>query len=250
MKYFLKLAYKGQNYHGWQRQKVASSVQATIEDNLRKIFHPKITIHGCGRTDTGVNASTYYAHVILEHAVDFDLVYKLNRMLPSDIAILELIPVKEQANAQRDAISRTYEYYVHTTKDPFLVDKSACYDMIELDISLMEAATQLLSKYDNFKYFCLQPELHHTTICKLSSVSLSIVESTQQLCFRFIADRFLRGMIRIIMGRILEVGQGKISLSDLEKSLSLQQANKFMTQAYPQGLYLAGVSYPEDIFIK
>ena len=113
MKYFLQLAYNGGNYHGWQRQAHVPSIQATIEDDLRKLFHPDLTIHGCGRTDAGVHAKQYFAHFVVPEAIDFDLVFKLNRMLPDDIVIHDLIPVHPKANAQLDALSRTYEYHIH-----------------------------------------------------------------------------------------------------------------------------------------
>ncbi|MFT7605472.1 MAG: tRNA pseudouridine38-40 synthase, partial [Saprospiraceae bacterium] len=186
MKYFLHLAYKGTNYHGWQRQEQVSSVQATIEDDLRKMFQrDDLTIHGCGRTDAGVHASHYYAHFVVDKEIEFDLVYKLNRMLPDDIVIYDLIPVVEKANAQLDAISRTYEYHIHLKKDPFLIEKSACYDMLDLDLELMNAATQLLTKYEDFKYFCLQPELHKHTRCLLKSVEMTVNPAQDRIFFTF-----------------------------------------------------------------
>ena len=250
MKYFLHLAYNGTNYHGWQRQEKVSSVQATIEDNLRKIFHKDLTIHGCGRTDAGVHASQYFAHFIVDQEINFDLIYKLNRMLPDDIVVYELIPVIEKANAQLDVTSRTYDYRIHLKKDPFLFNKSACYNLMNLNLELMHKAVTLLSKYEDFKYFCLQPELHKHTICKLSSVEMFVNESKDQIRFRFCSDRFLRGMIRIIVGRLLDVGQQKVTLEELERSLSLEQPNRFMKQAYPQGLYLSEVKYYQGVFLS
>jgi tRNA pseudouridine38-40 synthase len=247
MKYFLHLAYNGTKYHGWQRQEQVPSIQATIEDDLRKMFHPELTIHGCGRTDAGVHASSYYAHFVIDKEIEFDLIYKLNRMLPDDIVIYDLIPVVEKANAQLDAISRTYEYHIHLKKDPFLVEKSACYDVLDLDLELMKTAASLLTQYEDFKYFCLQPELHKHTICKLSEASMKVNKTNDRILFRFTSDRFLRGMIRIIVGRLLDVGQGKVSPEELERSLNLQLPNKFMKQAYPQGLYLSEVKYREGI---
>ncbi len=243
MRYFLHLAYNGTNYHGWQRQAQVSSVQATIEDKMRIMLSSDLTIHGCGRTDTGVHASSYYAHFKIEEKIDFDLVYKLNRMLPDDIVIYDLIEVGEKANAQLDAKDRTYEYRVHLKKDPFLVNKSACYDMIDMDLDKMKQACVLFSKYEDFKYFCLQPELHNHTLCDLREVSMTLNESKDRILFRFRANRFLRGMIRISVGRILDVGRGQVSLDELELSLSGKQENRYMTQAYPQGLYLTDVVY-------
>lgn len=243
MKYFLHLAYNGTRYRGWQRQAKVKSVQATIEDNLRKLFHSELTIHGCGRTDAGVHASQYYAHFVVEQEIDFDLVYKLNRMLPNDIVIYDLLPVPPKANAQLDAIGRTYEYNIHLSKDPFLHNKSSCYDLVELDLEIMETATKLFPKYSDFRFFCLQPDSHNHTRCDLRSVEMFVNSSRDRIRLVFTADRFLRGMIRIIVGRLLEVGQGKISLEELEASLKLEKPNRWLKSAYPEGLYLAGVEY-------
>lgn len=245
MKYFLHLAYQGGNYHGYQRQAQVPSVQATIEDNLRKLFYPELTIHGCGRTDAGVHASQYFAHFVVPETIDFDLIYKLNRMLPDDIAIYDLIPVHPKANAQLDAKSRTYEYHIHLNKDPFLFDKSSCYDLLDLDLDLMEQALALFTGEHDFYNFCLQPELHASTLCNMSLVKM-IQPTEDRVIFRFKANHFLRGMIRIIVGRLLDAGQKKITLEDIKKSIRREQPNKFMKQAYPQGLYLTEVEYDFD----
>lgn len=250
MKYFLHLAYKGTNYHGWQRQEKVASVQATIEDDLRKLFHKDLTIHGCGRTDAGVHASNYYAHFKVEKIIDFDLVYKLNRMLPDDIVVYRLLPVVEKANAQLDVIQRTYDYQIHLEKDPFLVDKSACYDMLSLDLQKMQTATNLFTNYTDFRYFCLQPDAHNHTRCQLQEAAMRISENKQRIHFRFTADRFLRAMIRLIVARILDVGRGQISLAELQAGLEKEKPLKFINQAYPQGLYLSEVIYPEKIFTQ
>ena len=213
------------------------------------MFHPKLTIHGCGRTDAGVHATNYFAHFITEKEITVDLVYKLNRMLPNDIVIKYLLPVTEKANAQLDAISRTYDYHIHLTKNPFLVGKSACYDTLELDLAKMEKATTLFSNYTNFYHFCLQPDLHNHTNCQLSVSNMFMDVKNNRIRFQFKADRFLRGMIRITVGRILDVGRGQVSLAELEQSLQLKQPNRYMSQAYPQGLYLTDVEYPKHIFL-
>lgn len=249
MKYFLHLAYNGTNYHGWQRQDKVTTVQATLENDLRKLFHRGLTIHGCGRTDAGVHASNYYAHFKAEKAFDFDLTYKLNRMLPNDIVVYKVLPVKEKANAQLDAIWRSYEYHLHLQKDPFLTNQSACYDVLQLDLQKMQKATSLFKNYSDFHYFCLQPDSHNHTRCTLRESSLTIDPSGKRLLFRFTANRFLRAMIRLMVARILDVGRGQISLEELEASLAKEQPTKYMNQAYPQGLYLSEVVYPEDIFL-
>ena len=246
MKYFLHLAYNGGKYHGWQRQSKVSSVQATIEDNLRKLFYPELTIHGCGRTDAGVHATSYYAHFVVRDEIDFDLIFKLNRMLPDDIVIHDLIPVHPKANAQLDAIRRTYEYHIHLKKNPFLFDKSSCYDLLDLDLEKIAKAVLSLKGEHDFYHFCLQPELHSSTHCNMEVSEFIHVPEEDRIIFRFKADHFLRGMIRIIVGRLLDIGQNKISLEELNRSIQLKQPNKYMKQTYPQGLYLTDIEYDFD----
>ncbi len=244
MRYFLELAYKGTNYQGWQRQRPGvKTVQGTIEDDLRKLFYPELTIHGCGRTDTGVHASQYFAHFKIDESIDFDLVYKLNRMLPDDIAIYNCFRVNDKGNAQLDAISRTYEYYIHLEKDPFLHNKSACYDLIDIDFDILKKALDLFPQYEDFRFFCLQPDVHNHTRCTFKDLKMDVFENDKRIKLTFTADRFLRGMIRLIVARLLEVAQEKISLDDLKASLNMERPNRWMNSAYAEGLYLAGVEY-------
>jgi tRNA pseudouridine38-40 synthase len=199
-----------------------------------------------------VHASQYFAHFVANRKIDFDIVYKLNRMLPDDIAVYNCTPVSEKANAQLDAVSRTYEYFIHLEKDPFLHNKSACYDLLDLNFELMQKAVALFPKYQDFRFFCLQPDAHNHTRCDLRSVEMDIFEDGdsnrhRRIKLTFTSDRFLRGMIRIIVARLLEVGQGKVSLEELESSLRLEQANRWMNSAYAEGLYLAEVVYKPGI---
>ena len=149
MKYFLHLAYKGTNYHGWQWQPNVISVQQVIEEALAKVFKKeKMSIAGCGRTDAGVHASQYYAQVKIEESFDFDPVFRLNKILPPDIRIYEMIPVVQNMHAQHSPISRCYTYYFHTQPNPFINDVSTFVEQ-ELDFEKMKSAVALLSKYEN-----------------------------------------------------------------------------------------------------
>jgi len=244
MKYFLHLAYKGTHYNGWQRQINAIGIQAILEDKLSQMFKQKLTVHVCGRTDTGVHASQCFCHLVINKAWDFDAVFRLNKMLPPDIRVYEFIPVNAEANAQLDVISRTYDYYIHFKDDPFLAELSTLYLIDHPDLSAMQAATNLLTKYQDFRSFCKQPDLYPTTSCTISFVELTISPNRNRLRFRITANRFLRAMIRMIVGNLIKIGKGKMTVADFENLLKNPYLTTQPVFAYPQGLYLSKVVYP------
>ncbi len=243
-RYFFHIAYKGLNYHGWQRQVSAVSVQEIIEGVLKQVLKSEISANGCGRTDAQVHASQYFFHADLEEGFDPDLVYHLNRTLPNDIAIFAMIPVHDQAHARFDATQRTYDYFIHTSKDPFLQGSSALYYEAKLDLKSMKAAVALLPLYKDYYAFCKSPASFEHTICEVSSAHLWISENGERLRFQISANRFLTGMIRILMGRLLEIGTGKMSVATFEQCLRSKQPPLFISPANPQGLYLSKVVYP------
>jgi tRNA pseudouridine38-40 synthase len=243
MKYFLHLSYKGTNYHGWQHQPKHPSIQETLEDALAKMVGYKVNCIGCGRTDAGVHASQYFCHIKLLDALDYDLVFRLNKMLPDDIVIHRLIPVHWEAHAQKDALSRTYTFRIHTKKDAFRHELSAYYPGENLNIALMEKALALLTKYQDFHSFCRQPLSYKNTICKLSIARLVVENNSVDFRFEFTADRFLRGMVRLLVAALLEVGYGRETLAQFEASLKFRNKRLSQKAAYPQGLYLTGVAY-------
>ena len=243
MKYFIHLAYKGTNYHGWQWQPNVVSVQEVIQDALAKIFRKeKMTIAGCGRTDAGVHASQYYAQFSLEEAFDFDAVYRLNRLLPPDIRVHEIFPVREKIHAQHSPISRSYTYHFHTRTDPFIHDISTFVQM-ELNFEAMQSAVALLKKYNNFRAFCKQPDIYSHHQCVIKEAFLEINETTQRHYFKITADRFLRSMIRLLMGNFFEIGKGKMTIEAFEHCLKTKEAPQFFNEAFPQGLVLSEVKY-------
>ena len=244
MKFFIHLAYKGTCYFGWQRQPHHLSVQEVLEGALEKMLGKKTNCVGCGRTDTGVHASQFYCHIKVDQAFDFDPVFRLNKMLPDDISIFGFIPVEWDAHAQHDAISRTYTYRIHTKKDAFLSEVSSFYTNANLDVEVMQKAVALLPHYTDYRSFCKQPNLYKNTLCKISEATLSVNGNNGNLIFEITANRFLRGMVRILVGNILEVGYGRMTLSNFEGCLKNGNKPVHFNAAYPQGLYLSKIVYP------
>jgi len=242
LRYFFHIAYKGTKYRGWQRQPNVISVQEALEDVLADVFGKKLAVSGCGRTDAEVHASQYFFHLDLEIAPTAETVFIINKRLPKDIAVYDIIEVGEKASARFDAIIRTYNYCIHFSKMPFNNDLSSLYEGLELDYSKMRSGLQLLMKYDDYRAFCKSPDSHNTTICHFKSAELFEEENGIRLEFK--ANRYLKGMIRIIVYRLLELGKGKLSLEDFEYYLITKVSEAAVQSAYPQGLYLSHVLYP------
>jgi tRNA pseudouridine38-40 synthase len=243
-RYFFHIAYNGVPYRGWQRQPGVVSVQETIETVLSKVVKERVFIGGCGRTDAQVHASQYFFHADLAAEYDFDLKFRLNHSLPPEIAVFEILPVHAEAHTRYDAVQRTYDYFIHTQKDPFLHGASALYADKNLDLEQMKAAVAILPKYDDYYAFCKSPANFEHTICRVTSAHLWRDKNSERLRFQITANRFLTGMIRIIVGRLLEVGTGKMSVETFENHLRERQTPRIITPAYPQGLYLSKIVYP------
>lgn len=245
-RYFLQLSYKGTNYHGWQVQPNAISVQEVIENALSKILREKIAVVGAGRTDTGVHASYFILHFDAEYAIpgNMDMVYKLNSFLPSDIAVQKVFPVNDDAHARFSAISRTYHYYLTTVKDPFLVETTAKY-LKPLNVKKMNEAAQTLVNYTDFTSFSRLHTDVKTNNCKIKEAAWT--KCGQQLKFTIKADRFLRNMVRAIVGTLLQVGQEKLSIEQFCKIIEKQDRGAAGASAPAQGLFLADIAYPDDV---
>lgn len=199
---------------------------------------------GCGRTDAQVHASQFFFHTDIKEEWNYDLVFRLNKVLPDDIAIFEIIPVEEKHHARFDAVQRTYDYFIHTYKDPFLSNTSSLYLEKNLDLASMKAAVSLLTIYNDFRAFCKAPNDHNTTLCAITSATLFADNSGDRLRFQVSADRFLGMMIRIIMGRLLKIGRREMSVDEFEQMLISKESPGRLEAAYPQGLYLSKVTYP------
>lgn len=246
MRYFLHLAYNGAAYRGWQWQPNAISVQQTIEDALGKMLHmgKPVSINGCGRTDAGVHASQYFAHADLPEQWDYDPIVRLNRMLPADISVFELIPMPAGAHVQYDARARTYEYYFHTRKNAILSHTSTWYSNGEVDGELLLKAANLIGQAQNFRAFCKKPDLYNNTICNITEASIDYNSDLFQYRFKITSNRFLRAMIRLLVAKMLDVSSGKFSLDQLEMHLMTGKELQYMLQAPAQGLFLSKVVYP------
>ena len=243
-KFFFILSYKGTTFNGWQNQKDGKSVQEALEKALAAVLKTTVTIHGCGRTDAGVHAENYVFHVRLPELEQEHFLFKLNNKLPAQIAIKHIVPVAREANAQLDAVSRTYTYYVHTTKDPYLNNFSTFYALENLDFSSIEKACALIPTVRDFRNFCIEPDKHKSTHCTLRSVTMHVHPNKQRIAFRFEGDHYLRSMIRMLVGELLEVGKGKTSLADFEGYLNLSLKKPKHHKAFAQGLHLSAIEYP------
>jgi tRNA pseudouridine38-40 synthase len=244
LKYFFHIAYHGYHYRGWQRQPGIITVQEVLENAFERILKEKVTVFGCGRTDAMVSASQYFFHIETLKEWDYDLVFRLNKVLPRDIAVFDIIPAAEDQHARYNAVSRTYDYFLHTYKDPFLGDFSSMYLVERLDFEKMKEAIALLMKYEDYHAFCKSPEKHNHTKCIVTHAQLFHTEKGDRLRFRITANRFLKCMIRMLMGKFLEIGRGESTVEAFEHSLRTQEASALLLPAHPQGLYLSKVSYP------
>ncbi len=244
MRYFFHIGYHGINYRGWQRQPAVTSVQEVLETSLSKILKETITVNGCGRTDAQVHASQYFFHCDVKSAWEFDLKFRLNHTLPDDIAVFDIIPMDDNRHARFDAIQRSYDYFLHFYKDPFLVKFSSYYRDENLDIDAMQRAAALLVNYDDYFAFCRSPEKYEHTICHVSSSEIIRNELGNKLCFRISSNRFLGSMIRILVGKFLEIGRGELSVEEFESYFHKRESAPMIIPAHPQGLYLSKVTYP------
>jgi tRNA pseudouridine38-40 synthase len=247
MRYFIELAYQGTNYCGWQKQANAPTVQETLNDRLSTLFRHEIDVVGAGRTDTGVHAMQYYAHFDTVKPIEDcrNAVYRLNKMLPEDISIFDIFPVSETAHARYNATSRTYHYLIETAKNPF-TQNLVSFRRQEPDIELMNQAARYLLEVTDFKSFCKVGSDNKTTICDVKE-AIWYKKNEHRLVFKITADRFLRNMVRAIVGTLLEVGEKKTSIEEFISIVQKQDRSSAGDSVEPQGLYLTGISYP---FVK
>lgn len=242
MRYFIQLSYFGKNYHGWQAQPNAISVQQELTYALSILLGMTIEIVGAGRTDSGVHAKDMYAHFDFPKEIDTEnLVKRLNSFLPNDIAVYSIFKVADQAHARFDAIKRTYEYKIHLQKDAFKNDFSWFF-YTEVDIEQMNKACKILFDYIDFQCFSKSNTDVFTYNCKISEAFW--VRNNNDLVFTITADRFLRNMVRAIVGTLIGVGQHKISLEDFEEIIKSKNRSNAGFSVPAHGLYLTKVTYP------
>lgn len=244
MRFFIELSYKGTNYHGWQEQPNAKTVQAEINRALSTILNTNIEVIGAGRTDTGVHANQMFAHFDCD--IDFDiqnLMFKLNSFLASDIAIKDIFKVKEDANCRFDALSRTYQYHIIQKKDPF--NKTAYFLQNDLDIKAMNEACKYIIGKQDFTSFSKVNTQTFTNNCDVMFAQWEVVNTN--LIFTIKADRFLRNMVRAIVGTLLDVGFGKIIAADVAKIIAAKDRSKSGVSVPAHALFLTEVKYPNKI---
>ncbi|MBD1259326.1 tRNA pseudouridine(38-40) synthase TruA [Maribacter polysiphoniae] len=245
MRYFIVFSYFGKSYHGWQIQPNAITVQEVLEDGLSKLLRQGLSVVGAGRTDAGVHAKQMYAHFDFDGEFDVDeLVYRLNALLPDDIAIAEIRAVKEDAHARFDAIERTYEYWITQEKNPFYLD-SAHYLRHRLDVPAMNEAARLLMEHRDFECFSKSNTDVRTFNCDVKKAEWTV--DADKLVFTIVADRFLRNMVRAVVGTLIEVGIGKSDLEYVRNVLKSKDRSLAGPSVPAKGLYLTKISYPESL---
>lgn len=243
MRYFIKLAYKGTNYKGWQIQPNAPTVQEIIEKALSTILNQPISITGCGRTDAGVHAREYYAHFDFEGDLPKKFLSRINKFLPPDIVFYTIKTVDSDAHARFGAYHRAYEYHIVFDKNPFEINKAWYYYQAKtLNIDEMQVAAKLLLNYNSFAPFCKTGHQANTLICDLKRAEWEILPD--RLVFHIAANRFLRGMVRLIVGMSVNIGIGKVTINDLKTAMDNQTMMKKSYSVPPDGLYLCDIRYP------
>ena len=242
MRFFIKLAYNGTHYHGWQYQPNAASVQETLNKALSTLLHTEINIMGAGRTDTGVHAREMYAHFDYDSFIDSEkLVYKLNSYLPKDIVVYTIFQVADEAHCRFDATKRTYEYHLNSFKDAFL-DEQSWYVNKKLDVDLMNEAAKILLNHTDFQCFSKVNTDVNTFDCTIFEAYWK--KENDHLVFTISANRFLRNMVRAIVGTMVNVGLNKISVADVEDIILSKSRKKAGFSVPAHGLYLTKIVYP------
>ncbi len=246
-RYFIRLSYCGTAYNGWQSQphKGTITIQSTIENALHTYLRKDIPITGCGRTDTGVHAKDYIAHFDFEPLDDIPtIIHRLNRILPDDIAIHDIYRVKDDAHARFNAISRSYQYRLHTNKSPFK-PYSYFYFYDTPDLSVLNQTANLLLEYTDFTTFCKLHSGAKTMDCHLTESAW--IKNGEDYTYKVTSDRFLRGMIRLIVGMCLQVARGKASLEEVKNALNHQDRLSQDWSVPAIGLMLCDIQYPDTI---
>lgn len=244
-RYFMRISYDGTNYHGWQRQLNGHSVQEEIESTLRKLLRQqRVVTVGCGRTDAGVHARDFFLHFNAEHQIENldDIFFKLNMMLPRDIGLYRIWEVDNLAHARFDAIERSYEYHIHQQRDPFVERFSNFYPW-PLDLDKMNEAAAMLLEYHDFAAFCKTGGGQKTTLC---DVRRAVWEKHDyKWVFHITADRFLRNMVRAVVGTLIDVGRGKLNTEEFRKIIETGKRKMAGESVAARGLHLTRIVYPD-----
>lgn len=248
-RYFIFISYKGTSYHGWQVQPGSNTVQKIVDVALSLITGEKIATAGAGRTDTGVHASFFCAHFDAtspDLADKQNLIFRLNRYLPADISVNSLRKVHPDASARYSALSRTYKYYISQVKDPFSTDYS-WYIHGGIDVAAMNIAAEILLNQSDFTSFCRLHSDNKTNICTV--IAAGWETDGNKLVFTIKADRFLRNMVRAIVGTMVEIGKGKITADNFIEIILAKDRSAAGTSAPAKGLFLTDIEYPDEVYL-
>ena len=247
MRYFIEIAFHGAAYAGWQKQPYGITVQSVVEKALYTVFQNEVACVGAGRTDAGVHASFFIAHFDVEENLDEgQFTFKMNQLLPHDVSVRDVYAVNADAHARFDAVSRTYEYYVTQQKDPFRLDR-ATYIKKLLSVDLMNQAAEVLMDFTNFKCFSKVHTQVHTYNCSIKKAFWE--QKEHLLIFKIQADRFLRNMVRAIVGTLIEVGLRKRSIDELRQVIKSENRSEAGKSMPAHALFLTDIAYPEKIKI-
>ncbi|GGG96967.1 tRNA pseudouridine synthase A [Polaribacter pacificus] len=241
MRYFIELLYKGTNYHGWQIQPDMPSVQEVLTKAISTVLQEEISLVGAGRTDAGVHASQFFAHFDSLQELNDSFVFKFNSVLPKDIVVVNLFAFEREYHARFDAISRSYEYRIWLGRNPFLLDTTWQFSFKELDVERMNKAAKILLDHENFQAFSKVKTDVRTFNCEVTNAVWK--KEGDELVFYITANRFLRNMVRAIVGTLLDVGVGKISIDDFRRIILSKDRGKAGLSVPAKGLFLTEVIY-------
>lgn len=248
MRYFMHFSYLGKNYHGWQRQPNAITVQEVMEERMSTLLRiDSIDLVAAGRTDTGVHARKMVAHFDLQTPLKEEFPERLNTFLPPDIAVQKIRKVRPGAHARFQATSRTYQYRLNRERDPFELDTAYCLRH-PLDFDAMNTAAALLPEFEDFKAFSRKHTDVKTYLCQISHAAWE--QQGKMWVFTITADRFLRNMVRAVVGTLLEVGKGKMTLEDVKTIIKSRDRSRAGVSVPAKGLYLTQITYPEEIYLE
>jgi tRNA pseudouridine38-40 synthase len=247
LRYFIEFSYNGKAYHGWQNQPNAISVQQVLEEALSKMLRTKIVVMGAGRTDAGVHASQMFAHFEVTEEFDIDaIIFKLNCYLPKDIAIHQIYEVHQKAHARFNALSRTYHYRISNKKNVFNSD-FAYHVYFSLDVEKMNEACDIILQYKDFQCFSKSNTDVKTYHCDIKEAYWKI--ENDEFIFTITADRFLRNMVRAIVGTLIEIGLGKMEVDKLHDIIKSKDRSEAGFSVPAQGLFLTEIVYPDNLRI-
>ena len=241
MRYFIELSYLGKNYHGWQIQPDANSIQEELNKAISIVLQEEINVVGAGRTDTGVHASQMFAHFDSESILDENIVFKLNSVLPEDIVVYQVEKVKDDKHVRFDALTRSYEYRIWLGRNPFLLDTTWQLFHQKLDVKAMNEAAKILLEFENFQAFSKVRTEVKTFNCDVTKAVW--IENGNELVFHITANRFLRNMVRAIVGTLVDVGKNKITKEDFRNIILSKDRSKAGLSVPAKGLFLTEITY-------